>query len=69
MGMSKDINNLIKEFKQFLNVLQNANSKYRLNHKVSRSKEGLSNFNMKVNTKFNNLWCKTSNWIRTEIKK
>lgn len=69
MGMYKDINELIKEFTQFVNVLQNANQKYRLNHRVSRSKEGLKNFNIKANVKFNNLWCKISGWIRKEMEK
>lgn len=69
MGMSKDINNLVKEFMGVINVLQKGYYKYGLNNKLSNTKQKISNKNKKANETFINCWNKITTWISTEMKK
>lgn len=69
MGMSKDINNLIKEFTGYFHTIQKGYYKYGINHKLSNTKQKLSNKNQKANEKFSNYWNKITNWISQEMEK
>ena len=69
MGMSKDVNNLIKEFTGYFHTLQKGYYKYGFDHKLSNTKQKLSNKNQKANDKFNDYWKKITTWIRKEMKK
>ena len=69
MGMSKDVNDLIKEISSVIKVLQKGYRKYGLNHKLARAKEGLQKRNSKANSKFNDFCIKTRDWIKQEMKK
>ena len=69
MGMSKDINNLIKEFTGYYNTLKKGYYKHGLNNKFSNAKQGLSDKNQKANNKLNDYWIKIKNWVSKEMKK
>jgi len=69
MGMSKDINNLIKEFNGYYNSLRKGYYKYGINHKLSKAKQGISKRNQKANDKFIEYWKKFTTWVSLEMKK
>ena len=69
MGLQKDLASLFKDLNHYMSLLQNLNTKFALNNKVSRSGEGFRNFNTKANIKFNNMYHKMCEWIRNEMKK
>ena len=69
MGMSKDINNLIKEFTGYYHTLQKGYYKHGLNHKLSNAKQRISNRNQNVNIKFSEYWHKITGWVSKEMKK
>lgn len=62
MGMSKDINNLVKEFTEVIHFLQKGYHKRGIGHKISER-------NQKANDKFSDYWKKITTWISKEMKK
>lgn len=65
MGMTKDINDLIKEVKSVIDMLQKGYYKLGLDKRVSKISEKRSTIGSKFYGKFGNM----CDWIRKEVRK